>query len=75
MSDETLVEAAIGHFARLNLSLNAKVIAVEYDQTHDVWLGTVLGSTGTHRLVARRQADGTWMISRYLGSLPRTGDR
>ncbi|MNK87715.1 hypothetical protein D3C87_1076550 [compost metagenome] len=70
MSEKEAVETAMNFFARTRIALTAKVLTLELDEDSNIWVGVAVSPAGSHRLTARKQKDGTWMISRYLGSLP-----
>lgn len=69
MSDKERIETAMSHYARNRIALNAKVIAVEFHEELDIWLGLAVSPAGSQRLVARRQADGTWEVYKHRGGL------
>lgn len=73
MSDRQAIEDAMNQFARAQIALNAKVLAVEHHEDSNVWTGVAVSSAGNRKLVARQQANGTWQVSKYLGSLPSQG--
>jgi hypothetical protein len=70
MSERQAIEDAMTHFARSHVALNAKVLAVEYHEESNIWIGAAISSAGNQKLVARKQPDGTWLVSKYMGSLP-----
>ena len=69
MSDRERIEAAMNQYARGKIALNAKVIAVEYHEDLNIWVGLSVSPAGSQRLVARQQADGTWEVSKHRGGL------
>ena len=74
MSDRPHIEAAMNQYARGKIALSAKVIAVEYHEDLNIWLGLSVSPAGTQRLVARQQADGTWEVSKHRGGLQPQGN-
>ncbi len=70
MDEKQQIEDAMNHFARTRIALNAKVVALELSEDSSVWVGVAVSPAGSHRLLARKQADGKWTVSKYLGSLP-----
>jgi hypothetical protein len=69
MSDRQAIEDAMNQFARSQVALNAKVLAVEHHAESNIWTGVAVSSAGNRKLVARKQPDGTWQVSKYLGSI------
>jgi len=69
MSEKQRIEAAMSQYARTRIALGAKVIAVEYHEELDIWLGLAVSPAGTQRLVARKQADGTWEVYKHRTGL------
>ncbi|MNS94477.1 hypothetical protein D3C72_1286970 [compost metagenome] len=70
MSEKDDIEAAMNRFARARIALNAKIMALELIEDANLWVGVVVSSSGSHRLIARKQTDGSWSVSKHLGSLP-----
>lgn len=69
MSERERIEDAMNQYARNQIALNAKVIAVEYHDDLNIWIGLSVSPAGSQRLVARKQADGTWVVSKHRGGL------
>lgn len=71
MSERDAIEAAMNHFARTRIALNAKVLGLEPNEDGSLWIGVAVTPTGSHRLLARKGSDGAWQVSRHIGSISR----
>lgn len=63
-------EAQMLSYARRNVALEARVLSVEYEPDHQLWIGTVSTRSGPVRLLAEEK-EGTWNVWRFQGALPK----
>lgn len=71
---EQEVEELMLRYARMNVALDSRMLGVEFDRDHGVWVGAVSTRSGSIRLVAD-QPNGHWEVWRYQGSLPKSNSK